>query len=76
MEKTTKKGTLYDYDVEYTAIAPYINNKWELTDKLDFDLGARYDYNQFDYTNNLSTSKDASGVYFRPDNRTDDFTHF
>lgn len=74
--KNYKKGALYDYDVVYTAIAPYINNKWELTDKLDFDLGARYDYNQFDYTNNLSTSKDASGVYFRPDNRTDDFTHF
>ena len=74
--KNYKKGALYDYDVAYTAIAPYINNKWELTDKLDFDLGARYDYNQFDYTNNLSTPKDASGVYFRPDNRTDDFTHF
>ena len=74
--KKYKKGALYDYDVVYTAIAPYVNNKWELTDKLDFDLGARYDYNQFDYTNNLSTSKDASGVYFRPDNRTDDFTHF
>ncbi len=74
--KSYKKGALYDYDVTYTAIAPYVNNKWELTDKLDFDLGARYDYNQFDYTNNLSTSKDASGVYFRPDDRTDDFTHF
>lgn len=74
--KNYKKGTLYDYDVAYTAIAPYINNKWELSDKLDFDLGARYDYNKFDYTNNLSTSNDASGVYFRPNDRSDSFTHF
>ena len=74
--KNYKKGAIYDYDVAYTSIAPYVNNKWEISDKLDFILGARYDYNHFDYTNNLSTSNDASGVYFRPNDRTDSFTHF
>jgi outer membrane receptor protein involved in Fe transport len=74
--KTYPKGPIYDYDVVYTAIAPYINNKWEITDKLDFDLGARFDYNKFDYKNNLSSGVDASGVYYRPNNKEDSFTHF
>jgi iron complex outermembrane recepter protein len=74
--KTYIKGTIYDYDVIYTAIAPYINNKWEINDKLDFVVGARYDYNKFDYTNNLSTGADSSGVYYRPEDQSDSFTHF
>lgn len=74
--KTYPKGSIYDYDVTYTAIAPYVNNKWEMTDKLDFDLGARFDYNKFDYKNNLSTGTDASGVYYRPNDKEDSFTHF
>lgn len=74
--KTYPKGPIYDYDVVYTAIAPYINNKWEITDKLDFDLGARFDYNKFDYKNNLSSGVDASGVYYRPNDKEDSFTHF
>lgn len=74
--KTYTKGAIYDYDVTYSAIAPYINNKWEITDKLDFVVGARYDYNKFDYTNNLSTGNDSSGVYYRPGDKKDSFTHF
>jgi outer membrane receptor protein involved in Fe transport len=74
--KTYTKGSIYDYDVNYIAIAPYINNKWEVTDKLDFIVGARYDYNEFDYTNNLSNGVDSSGVYYRPEDRKDSFTHF
>jgi iron complex outermembrane recepter protein len=74
--KTYPKGSIYDYDVTYTAIAPYVNNKWEITEKLDFDLGARFDYNKFDYKNNLSTGTDASGVYYRPNDKEDSFTHF
>ncbi len=74
--KTYPKGPIYDYDVVYTAIAPYINNKWEITDKLDFDLGVRFDYNKFDYKNNLSSGVDASGVYYRPNDKEDSFTHF
>ena len=74
--KTYTKGSIYDYDVNYIAIAPYINNKWEINDKLDFVIGARYDYNEFDYTNNLSNGVDSSGVYYRPEDRNDSFTHF
>jgi len=74
--KNYTKGSIYDYDVKYVAVAPYINNKWKMNDKLDLVIGARYDYNKFDYTNNLSTGTDSSGVYYRPDNRTDSFSHF
>ncbi len=73
---TYPKGKIYDYDVKYSALAPYINNKWEITNKLDLTIGARYDYNKFEYTNNLSDGVDASGVYFRPSDRDDRFNHF
>ena len=74
--KNYTKGSIYDYDVNYIAMAPYINNKWEINNKLDFVVGARYDYNEFDYTNNLSNGVDLSGVYYRPEDRNDSFTHF
>jgi len=73
---TYPEGSIYDYDVTYTAIAPYINNKWEINENLDLVLGARYDYNKFDYTNNTSSGVDASGVYYRPNDKTDSFSHF
>ncbi len=73
---TYTKGPIYDYDVVYTALAPYISNKWNINKNLDMTLGARYDYNHFDYTNNLSTGTDSSGVYYRPASRTDTFNHF
>jgi len=69
-------GALYDYDVKYLAFAPYLNVDWNANEKLKLTFGARYDYNHYDYTNNLTTGTDASGVYYRPDDRTDSFNHF
>jgi len=69
-------GALYDYDVKYLAFAPYLNVDWNTNEKLKFTIGARYDYNHYDYTNNLTTGTDASGVYYRPDDRKDSFNHF
>jgi len=69
-------GALYDYDVKYLAFAPYFNVDWNTNEKLKLTFGARYDYNHYDYTNNLTTGTDASGVYYRPDDRKDSFNHF
>jgi len=69
-------GALYDYDVKYLAFAPYLNVDWNTNEKLKLTFGARYDYNHYDYTNNLTTGTDASGVYYRPDDRKDSFNHF
>jgi len=70
------KGPLYDYDVAYMAIAPYLHVDYDITKKLMLSAGVRYDYNHYDYTNNLAdNSYDSSGKYYRPEDRTDDFDH-
>ncbi len=69
-------GSLYDYDVDYIALAPYIHADVTLGDETTASFGLRYDYNRFEYKNNLAPeSYDASGIYFRPADRNDDFSH-
>jgi len=70
------KGALYNYDVNYLAIAPYIHVQYDINKKLTLTAGLRYDYNYYDYTNNLEAdSTDSSGKYFRPADRTNNFSH-
>jgi len=73
---TYSQGALYDYDVDYMAIAPYIHSEIEISKKVKLNAGLRYDYNHYDYKNNLAdNSIDSSGKYFRPQDRTDSFSH-
>ena len=73
---TYLKGSIYDYDVDYTAIAPYLHAEYNIVKNLTLTAGMRYDYNHYDYTNNLAqNSTDASGKYFRPSDRNNQFTH-
>jgi len=73
---TYSEGPLYDYDVEYMAVAPYIHAEYDITKAIMLTAGLRYDYNHYDYTNNLAAeSTDSSGVYYRPADRTDNFSH-
>jgi len=75
--KTYVAGPLYDYDVTYIAVAPYIHTEYDITKALRLTAGLRYDYNHYKYDNNLEdNSYDASGVYFRPADRSDTFTHW
>ncbi len=74
--KTYTEGPLYNYDVDYLAVAPYMHVEYDLTKKMMLSAGLRYDYNYYDYTNNLAgDSTDDSGTYFRPADRTDSFSH-
>lgn len=67
---------LYDYDVAYTAFAPYIHSEFDISKKLMLSAGLRYDYNHYSYDNNLAdNSYDASGTIFRPADRSDSFSH-
>jgi len=73
---TYTTGSIYDYNVDYMAIAPYIHSEYDITKSLMLTLGVRYDYNHYDYTNNLAQgSKDSSGRYYRPNDKTDSFSH-
>lgn len=69
-------GSLYDYDVDYMAVAPYIHVEYDITESFMLNAGLRYDYNHFDYKNNLAAdSYDASGKYYRRASTTDSFSH-
>lgn len=73
--KSYVTGALYDYNVDYFAFAPFVHSEYSIRENVMLSAGVRFDYNRFDYTNNLSVGTDPSGVYFRPANSTDDFTH-
>ncbi|MCF6245088.1 MAG: TonB-dependent receptor [Sulfurovum sp.] len=69
------KGLIYDYDVDYTALAPYIQTHIEFGGNFFVDAGLRYDYNGFDYTNNTQSGQYGDSSYYRPTDRTDSFNH-
>lgn len=64
-------GKIYDYDVNYLAIAPYTRFEYLLTDKLKVGAGVRLDTNSFDYTNNLSDGQYAASSYSRASSDND-----
>lgn len=46
--------TIYDYDVTYRGISPYIHGEISPIDKLRLIAGLRYDSMQYDYENNMN----------------------
>jgi iron complex outermembrane receptor protein len=82
---TIPQGQHYDYDVDATTLAAFIEYTKALTDSVQISLGARYEYVEYDYDNNmLSGRTDDQGVpcgfggcrFSRPESRTDDFKNF
>jgi len=79
---TTKEGNIYtdyaidsviyDYDVTYQGLSPYIHTETSPTDNLRLSLGLRYDAMSYDYDNKL-TALDT-GKHRRPDDTTVDFS--
>lgn len=69
-------GKIYDYDVDYTAIAPYARLEFQLTEKLTLGGGLRFDYNSFEYTNNVADGQYATSSYARANSGIDpSYTH-
>jgi outer membrane receptor protein involved in Fe transport len=62
---TVPAGKIYDYEVDYNAIAPYARLEFELTDKLTLGTGLRYDYNSFEYTNKVGDGVYATSTFAR-----------
>ncbi|HEY0720136.1 MAG TPA: TonB-dependent receptor [Gammaproteobacteria bacterium] len=66
---TTKSGkiytaytvgpTLYDYDVTYQGVSPYLQGELSPSEALRVTAGLRYDILGYDYTTNLTTPVDA-----------------
>lgn len=68
----TVVGTIYDYDVTYTGVSPYLHGELSPTEALRLTLGLRYDNLQYDYTNNLGTL--TTGNHRRPESTTVSFS--
>ncbi|MBV1884335.1 MAG: TonB-dependent receptor [Pseudomonadales bacterium] len=64
-------GEIYNYDVNYAAIAPYIRTEYSISDRLQIAGGLRYDVNRFNYTNNTEDGQYASSSFARPSDDND-----
>lgn len=64
-------GDIYDYDVEYFTFSPYVQTKFDLSDKVQISGGLRYDTSQYDYDNNLADGQYESSNYARPSSDND-----
>ncbi len=68
-------GSIYDYDVNYLAISPYLHSDIKLTEVLTLSAGLRYDINQYQYTNNTDDGQYSTTSYSRPEDRNDNYNH-
>jgi iron complex outermembrane receptor protein len=64
-------GKIYDYEVDYKALAPYTRVEIALTPKLKLGAGLRYDINSFEYTNKLADGQYAASTYSRASSDND-----
>jgi outer membrane receptor protein involved in Fe transport len=76
---------VYDYDVDYGSISPYVHFETSPTDRLRINAGLRYDYINYDYSDNMAgaptsytinfNGTDKSKDFNRPTSTTVDFSH-
>lgn len=64
---------IYDYDVSYTGIAPYVHAEASPTERLRLSAGLRYDTATYDYDNKLSPL--TTGAHKRPESTKVDYEH-
>lgn len=69
----TMGALLYDYDVTYQGVSPYLHVETSPSERLRLNLGLRYDNMSYDYDNHLSTL--TTGNWRRPASTEVDFDH-
>ncbi len=69
----SKEETIYDYDVTFTGISPYIHVEFSPLERLRMQGGLRYDHIGYDYTNNLDVV--TTGKHRRPADTSVSFDH-
>ena len=68
-------GTIYDYAVDYTAVAPYVQAKHSFNEQWTVGAGVRHDVNHFDYTNKTADGIYGSSTYYRVTDNNDPTYH-
>jgi iron complex outermembrane recepter protein len=80
----TVEEVTYNYDVNYTAVSPYVHVETSPTDKWRVTAGLRYDYFEYDYNNQMDdglltvfpASMSFPARYNHPSDTRVDFSHF
>ena len=63
---------LYDYDVTFRGVSPYVHGEYTPSDRLHLSSGLRLDLLGYDYTNNLTAL--STGRHKRPDDASPSFS--
>ncbi len=58
----TVGSRIYDYDVTFRSVSPYVHTEISPVDKLRVTAGARYDVLGYDFQNNLGRGVSANGT--------------
>lgn len=69
-----RAGSLYDYDVDFQSVSPYIHGETNIGDNWRITAGLRYDTIDYEYSNNLSTDL-TSRTHKRPADTDVDMDH-
>ncbi len=74
----TRGASIYDYDVTYSSVSPYVQAELSPTDKWRVVLGARYDDMNYDYVNNLTDAAivASGGSYGHVDDARVEYDHW
>ena len=80
----TVEEVTYNYDVNYTAVSPYVHVETSPTDKWRVTAGLRYDHFEYDYNNQMAdglltvfpASMSFPARYNHPSDTRVDFSHF
>ncbi|MEW6991837.1 TonB-dependent receptor [Colwelliaceae bacterium 6441] len=70
-----KGEKFYDDTTQYTGFSPYIQHKRKLSENIDVTVGARYDYGQYDFVNQLGVYGDIGHGKLSLKDKEDDFNH-
>ncbi|TGY94134.1 TonB-dependent receptor [Marinicauda pacifica] len=68
------QGLHYDYAVEAGVAAVFAQGRFQLSERLSLEGGARLEQTRYDYDNR--TANGVTGRYLRPADRSDSFTTF
>ena len=62
---------IYNYDVDYEGISPYVHFETSPTDRLRINAGLRYDYINYDYSDNIPSAPTTYTISFNgvPDDK-------
>jgi outer membrane receptor protein involved in Fe transport len=69
----TEGPVIYDYDVTFGAVSPYVQMLFSPTDRLHLDAGLRFDHMAYDYDDLLETPETPR--YRRPEDAKRSYDH-